>query len=117
LRKCNRSDYYDGVGQAENKVTRECWKWLNEQGWYCWRNNSTGVWDARAGGYRRPPPECINGVSDLIAFREGNTIFVECKSAKGDLSKDQRLFKNQCEKHGVRYITAHSLKELKEKMK
>jgi hypothetical protein len=72
------------------------------------------VWDAARGGYRKPPPECINGVSDLIAFRRGETVFIECKTDDGELSDDQKLFRRQCEKHEIRYVVARGIEDLEE---
>lgn len=98
---------------CENDVVFNCCVWLNQNGWYAWRNQSAGVWDASAKAYRRPSPFTLSGVSDIIAIRDGRTWFIECKFGKGDLSKDQELFKNQCEKHGVEFLTIWSVSELK----
>lgn len=98
---------------SESDVVWNCCVWLNSNGWYAWRNSSTGVYDKSAGTFRRPPPFTISGVSDIVAIRDGVTTFIECKFGSGRLSSDQLLFQKQCLKRGVSYVVVVSLEELK----
>lgn len=97
---------------GEGEIVTKCLLWLNQNGFFAWRNNSTGVYDRTAGGYRKPPPFCINGVSDIIALREGKTYFIEVKTSSGVQRVDQILFEKQCKKHGINYWLIRSVEGL-----
>ncbi len=97
---------------TEAKVQHECLVWLNQNGFYAWRNNSTGLFDPKAGRYRKPQGFAISGVSDIIAFRDGITYFIEVKGPMGELRKSQAAFGAQCARRGVPYMVVRSLEEL-----
>lgn len=97
---------------TEAKIQHDCLMWLNTHGFYAWRNNSTGLFDAQKGVYRKPQGFAINGVSDIIAFKDGVTYFIEVKGPMGELRKSQANFGAQCALHGVPYIVVRSLEEL-----
>lgn len=98
---------------TENDVVWNCCVWLNSNGWFAWRNNSAGVFDKSRGAYRKPPPFCIDGVSDVVAMRDGDVVFIEAKSPKGGSQRSsQKLFEKQCVRHGVKYILVSSMEEM-----
>jgi Holliday junction resolvase len=99
--------------RTENDVVFNCCVWLNQNGWYAWRNSSTGVWDAQAKAFRKPAPFTLNGVSDIIAMRDGQVWFIECKFGHGDLSNDQRVFRSKCQDNDVEYLVVWGLEDLK----
>lgn len=103
--------------RCENDVVWNTCVCLNQAGFFAWRNNSMGVWDADKNTYRRPDTFAISGVSDVMAMRDGHTYFIECKYGSGSLRKSQQLFKKQCEKHGITYLVVYSVKEVEEWIK
>jgi len=49
------------------------------------------------------------GLSDLMAIRDGITIFVEVKTATGRLSDAQERFSRDVQAHGATYLVARSV--------
>lgn len=115
----NRSDWYDNrVGaKLEKDVEWECLTYLVSNGWWPWKNPTIGVYDAKAGAYRRSSNVfCINGAADIIAIRDGVVVFIEVKSARGKQSKAQQIFENNIKRRGGHYYLVHSVQELREKL-
>ena len=52
------------------------------------------------------------GLSDLIAVRDGLSIFVEVKTASGRLSEAQERFRRDVEAHGASYVIARSVDDI-----
>ena len=52
------------------------------------------------------------GISDLVAIKNGITVWIECKSLRGTLTKDQHTFAENIKKHGGVYIVARSIDDL-----
>ena len=102
--------------KPESRIQYECLVWLNKNGFYAWRNSSVGVYDKKRGRYRRPPPFAIPGVSDIIAIKDGVTLFIEVKTEDGKVSQVQMAFAAQCARHGVRYIVARSVEGMVEQL-
>ena len=85
---------------AESVILNATRQWLRFKGWYVIRiQQSIG---------------CHPGVSDLIAIKNGVTIFIETKSPKwrGKLSKDQVKFKTAIEDHGGTFLVIDSIDEM-----
>jgi hypothetical protein len=53
------------------------------------------------------------GFSDLIAFKDGQTIFIEVKKPGGRPSKNQLNFKKRMENNGFKAIIAYDFKDVK----
>lgn len=49
-----------------------------------------------------------NGFPDRIIVKDDELIFVEIKTNKSKLSKEQRKIRNLFEKHGLNYVVWHS---------
>lgn len=86
----------------EADVQRACVRYLTLTGWSVWRigqRDARGTQDA--------------GVPDLVAFRAGQMIWLECKRPVGGRqSPAQRRFQAACEAAGVAYHVIRSLDEL-----
>jgi len=52
------------------------------------------------------------GFPDLTALRDGRTVYIEVKTAFGELSPYQREFRDVCEAHGGTYIVARGIDDL-----
>jgi len=57
---------------------------------------------------------CHKGISDLIAIKNGITMFVETKSPKwrGKLNPDQVEFKKQVEEHGSIFVLIDRMEQV-----
>ncbi len=58
-------------------------------------------------------PFGTHGVSDLIACKNGQVIFIEIKIPGGKLSNHQLKFKEEIESHGGKYIIVTEIEDLK----
>ena len=57
-------------------------------------------------------PFGTHGVSDLIAIRNGRTVFIEIKSPKGKLSNHQLKFGEEIGAHGGKYVIVNKIEDL-----
>jgi Holliday junction resolvase len=103
------------IGRREAAIERDCLKWLNtEGGFYAFKKPSIGMFDRSAGAYRKPGPYAVNGVSDIIAIRDGRVLFIEVKTETGKQSADQVKFARAVRVKGCDYIVVRSVEELTE---
>ena len=54
------------------------------------------------------------GISDMIAVKDGQTLFVEIKTPKGRQSEHQKRFEADIVEHGGSYLLIRSLDDLME---
>ena len=54
------------------------------------------------------------GISDLIAMKDGTTVYIEVKTKTGRQSEHQKQFERICIEHGCRYILARSVNDVAE---
>lgn len=73
------------------------------------RINVIGVPLPKKNTYR---PSAHVGISDIIICIRGKILCVECKSPRGTLSHNQKIFKEKIEKTGGIYIIARSLEDV-----
>ena len=78
-----------------------------------WRQNNTGIWDARRQCYRKPSGAgARQGVPDIVCVLRGGTFLgIECKAPNGTQSPPQRGFERDCQRLGARYAVVRSLDE------
>lgn len=81
-----------------NALTKEAIHYYSAKGFECWRNNNTGVWDAKKCCYRANSAK--KGVPDIIGYhkRIGQALWVEIKAGKDKLSIEQSQFLNDAKK-------------------
>jgi hypothetical protein len=59
---------------------------------YAWKNNSTGIYDTKAGTYRKNRNKhVINGVSDIIGIYRGRPLFIEVKRPCNKKRPDEQV--------------------------
>jgi hypothetical protein len=85
---------------TERLVLRSVMELLRARGIFFLRIN-TGAFKNSAGQHVKfGHPGC----SDIIAFRRGKTIFIECKASDGRQSKDQAIFESLVLAEGFSYL-------------
>jgi len=84
----------------ENSVKKEVKKWLQLNGWFVFPILQ-GL-----GAYK--------GISDFIAVKNGDVLFIECKAPKGTQSENQIKFQADIEEHGGYYILARGYEDVEE---
>jgi Holliday junction resolvase len=55
----------------------------------------------------------ITGISDIICFKNGVSVFVEVKNEIGKQSEVQKYVQKQIEQQGFKYILARSIEDIK----
>jgi Holliday junction resolvase len=56
----------------------------------------------------------INGMSDLICFKNGKTVFIEVKNESGKQSEIQKYVQKQVELQGFQYLLINDINQLNE---
>ena len=99
----------------ETDLQKQCLHYLNLQGKiFAWRNNTTGVWDAKKGIYRRNPGQ-LKGVSDILGVTDtGRMVAFEVKLRSGKIRPEQDHFINKVNAMGGLAVVIYSLEELVE---
>lgn len=91
-----------------------------------WRNNTTGIYDPKAGIWRKS--QGLKGSSDILGILPqtvrvvgidtpvtfGNLLAVECKVPGKNLRPDQAEFIDNVRKRGGVALCVHTLRELEE---
>lgn len=114
----------------ESEVVKACMDWLLWRGIFHWRQNTTGVFNPKSGGYFFHGKK---GVSDILGILEqsvdvnlgskaclerfGCLLAIECKGENGRVSDDQIEFLGEVNKRGGLGIVVRSVTELEEKLK
>lgn len=86
------------VPQKESDIQAAIMDYLKWTGWYVIRHHQT------LGSHK--------GLCDLQAIKKGRTLYIEVKTAKGQLSKPQEKFRDAIEAHGGEYVLARSLEDV-----
>lgn len=103
-----------GILIKETDVQASIIQYLNFRGIFAWRNNTIGVWDAKRKRYRTNP-HTMKGVSDIIGILEnGKFLAIECKSETGTLSREQKDFIDNINRHGGHAICARSVEDVRQ---
>lgn len=98
----------------EQDVQTEILDWLNSNGIFAFRVNTTGIYDARTGVYRRPGKFFMKGCSDIVGLMpNGRFLAIECKAIKGRLSPEQATFIDKIKRQGGFAMVARSLEDVK----
>jgi hypothetical protein len=95
----------------ETDIQREIILYLRMKKCFVVRLNNLGVFDPKRQAFRASP-NTTPGVSDLLLVDDGHAVFIEVKSAKGIQSENQKIFQQNAEKSGARYILARSVNDI-----
>lgn len=99
--------------EKETDIQKQCLEALEKLGWFAWRNNSTGVFDASKRIYRKAKSKySINGVSDIIAIKKGVHVFIEVKKPNGKQSESQKIFERNVTNNGGKYYIATCVNDI-----
>lgn len=95
-----------------NELTKAIIKYLNLNGFFVWRNNTTGVWDEKKSVFRKNAG--INGVSDILGIQNktGRFIAIEVKHGNDNLSTEQEQFLSDIRRKGGIAIVARKIDDV-----
>ena len=85
---------------TENEVKEDIKNWLDFNGWYHFP-----IWQGRYS---------VKGISDRIAIKKGEILFIEIKSTTGKLRIDQKIFQERISEKGGHYVVARKWEDLSE---
>ena len=76
-----------------NELTAYAVKVFRKAGYFCWRENTTGIYDPKAKAFRSNPGG-MKGISDVIGFHRKTGQFLACEIKVGAdrLSAEQETF-------------------------
>jgi len=84
--------------QPEQDVLDQVREYLRFRGWFVVRHHQS-----------LGSPK---GFPDLTALKNGETIYIECKTKHGRLTAAQTQFRQECERFGGRYLVARGIEDL-----
>jgi len=84
--------------QTETMILQQIRDYLRTLGWFVVRHQQ-GL-------------GCHKGLSDLTVVKDGRTIWLEVKTAKGKQSEYQQKFQADIEEHGGKYVIARSVDDV-----
>jgi len=108
--------------KSENAIQKEIMEYLINKGFFCWRNNNTGLFDPIRGGFRRKGKYQLLGVSDILAIapqdsiNPGRFIAIEVKSKTGRPTDNQLEFIQNINKNGGLAFIARSIEDVEENL-
>ena len=86
----------------EGEIKADIREYLEKTGWYAFN-----VAQFNKKGYK-----IHGGISDLIAIKNGQVLFIEIKTQTGTLLESQVKFSKEIVEHGGRYIIARSVQDI-----
>lgn len=96
------------------KIQNEILEYLSSKGYYFWRNNSTGLFDARSGTFRRKGKYQVLGQGDIFVIGiDGRFVSIEVKAENGKISKYQQEFMDNVNVHGGEAFVARNVEDVK----
>lgn len=90
------------IDTPENRVKNSIKAYLKRDGWMIQPNFQLG-----------PMPKEWRGRPDMEAYKNGKVIFIEVKSKTGRQSDYQKVYQKKLEEHGMIYILARSVEDLR----
>jgi hypothetical protein len=100
----------------ESVIQNEVCEHLTRKGHFFWRQNNTPIAQKGSDGryfFRKMSKYSKKGVPDIILLSDGGyVVFLEIKRPSGLLSKDQKIFAEECKKVGAEYHTIRRLSDL-----
>lgn len=89
------------MATPEKIIENQILNFLHKIGVFCWKNQSTGIFDPIKKVYRKSKNRHhMNGTADILGIIEGKFLAIEVKSEKGRLSPEQRVFITRINQEG-----------------
>jgi Holliday junction resolvase-like predicted endonuclease len=97
---------------SEFQIEEAILEYLNIMGYMAWKNHTAGHYDGKK--WRRQASRfAINGVSDIIAIKNGRVSFIEVKTSVGKQSPAQRSFQANLEAQNGSYYLVRSVADVR----
>ena len=104
---------------TEKEIETLILQWLHMNKIYCWKNESTGLYDPTRKVFRRKRnPFNINGTADVLGILpDGKFLAIEVKRPKGKATEKQLHFLEQIKKNNGIAFLAYSVYDVEENLK
>jgi hypothetical protein len=103
---------YNSTQPKEAQIQLAICDYLALKKLFFWRQNTGGVYDAKAGFHRPMPKYSMNGVPDIIVIKNGQFIGLEVKRPKSKPSDHQLEFQKQCILNKAEYYIVRSIDDV-----
>ena len=106
--------------ESETAIKRHIMQYLRLQGFFCWVNVSTGIYDPTIGKFRKLTGYgMMRGTSDILGVfkKTGKLLAIEIKTKSGKVSPEQEFFLSEVNRNGGIGFVARSVEEVIEKLK
>lgn len=97
--------------RTENTVVKAIMQYLKCRGYLVWRQNSTGVYDAKRRVFRKTYYG-MPGIGDIFCVAYGRFYSIECKSPKGKQTPEQKSYEIALTQAKGFYILARSVDDV-----
>ncbi len=99
----------------ESQIQKAILEYLQLRRIYCWKNHSTGIFNAKGGGFI---PTGKPGISDILGILKGGRFLaIEVKKPGGKLSDYQVEFIDDINERGGLAFVAYSIDDVITKLK
>ena len=104
-----------GTPGPEQVVKRAICDYLHARGYCFWLNHTVGIYDRRAGCYRRNNSKYDrNGIADILGIlNDGRFLAIEVKTRSGRVSEEQQAFLEDITRRGGVGFVARSVEDVK----
>ena len=85
---------------TESQIQSDIQEYLRYNGWFVFKIHQQGKF-------------CYKGITDLIAVKDGKTLFCEVKGDKGKLRPEQIKFMDDIKDHGGVHVVARSIDDVR----
>ena len=94
----------------ESDIQKAILEYLHYRGIYAWRNHTTGIYNAKGGGFI---PTGMQGVADILGILEGGRFLaIEVKTEKGKTTENQDNFLKMIDEKGGLSFVARSIEDV-----
>jgi len=101
----------------ESEVQATILQWLLLKKIFCWRNNTTGIYDPYKKTFRFNP-YVLKGIADILGILpDGKFLAIEVKRPGGKLSEWQTAFLQAIQQYGGIAFMAEDVKDVEERLK
>jgi penicillin-binding protein-related factor A (putative recombinase) len=101
---------------SEKQIENSILQYLHLKKIYCWKQNTTGVYDAQKECFRRPhSPYIISGIADIIGIMPSGRFFaieVKTPQRKSNVSDHQKAFLQSIQESGGIAFIATSIEDV-----
>ena len=106
------------MGSIENDIQYSIVEFLRSKKIFCWRNNTTGVYDPVSKNFRRPGKHTLSGIGDILGvLPNGKFLTIEVKTKTGTVSENQKTFMaNVKNSNGIAFV-ARSIEDVERELK